>query len=204
MFFVACYFRVASKEIPDFPQFFRSICVGNLIHEDGHGSWGIVLLSKEAFSASVIWQEPTACWDSIVYLGDQSFTVGTSLSLWRESMAFPVFSLPNHFPGWLCCVRKGLGCREPEFILSFWLSWEGFPGRVQPVCLGDTCSHQKGGDNSQVPSDSSGPRLTGCSQGKSFKMPLSNPLKASSHVVGSRCELRAVSIHHQMGSISVF
>ena len=60
------------------------------------------------------------------------------------------------------------------------------------MCLGDTCSHQKGGDNSQVPSDSSGPCLTGCSQGMRFKMPLGNPLKAPSHGVGSRYELRAV------------
>ena len=163
-----------------------------------------MLLTKEIFSASVMLKETTACWDLIVYLRDQAFTVGTSFSLWRENTAFPVFPLPNHKPGWLWRVRKGLRCREPGFIFSFWLSWEGFPGRVQPVCLGDTCSHQKWGDNSQMPSDSSGPCLTGCSQGMRFKMPLGNHLKAPSHGVGSRCELRAVSVHHQMGSISVF
>ena len=159
---------------------------------------------QEIFSASGIWLEPTACWDLIVYLRHQAFTVGTSLSLWRESTAFPGFPLPNHFPGWLCHVRKVLRWREPGFILNFWLFWQGFPGRVQPVCLGDTCSHQKGGDTSQVPSDSSVPCLTGCSQVMRFKMPLGNHLKSPSHGVGSLCELRAVSVQHQMGSISVF
>ena len=72
------------------------------------------------------------------------------------------------------------------------------------MCLGNTCTHQKGGDNSQVSSDSSGPCLTGCSQGMKCKMPLGNPLKAPSHGVGFQCELRAVSVHHQMASISVF
>ena len=54
---------------------------------------------------------------------------GTSLSLCRQSTALSVFIFDNHSPGWLCYIRKVLGCQQPGFILSFWQSRKGFLAR---------------------------------------------------------------------------
>lgn len=53
-------------------------------------------------------------------------------------------------------------------------------------------------EGEEVPSNSSGPYLTGCFQGMTFKMQAGNPL-APGHGVGTRGELRAVHVHHPDG-----
>ena len=115
------------------------------------------------------WTSPETCHDSFSLEGQHSL---------------PHLPLASLFPGWLCRIRKALDRREPGLILSFWLSSQALPGRVQlAVCPGDTCSRQEEGDNSEVSSDSSGPCLSGCFQGMRFKWLGGNPLAPGSGAV---------------------